>query len=105
MDNKREFIEVGKMYLVKDGETFTGLEFMTSENVTTRNACAELIDFMKQCANNSTWVINTVLRVKESSDAQINAQGDNDSNQDRERDRPTGEAVVDEGTSSSNKSD
>lgn len=105
MDNKREFIEVGKMYLVKDGETFTGLEFMTSENVTTRNACAELIDFMKQCANNSTWVVNTVLRVKENNDAQINTQGDNNSNQDRERDRQIEEAVVDEGTASSDKSD
>ena len=48
MDNKREFIEVGKLYLVKEEEQFISVEWMMNENVTTKNAAAELIDFLKR---------------------------------------------------------
>ena len=47
------------------------------ENVPSRTAAAELIDFAKRCADNSTWVYNTINRVQEGgSDAQAQSTGD-----------------------------
>ena len=85
MDNKREFIEVGKLYLVKEEEQFISVEWMMNENVTTKNADAELIDFLKRCTDNSTWVVNTVLRIKEGdNNAQVEDGGDQSGNTDKQ---------------------
>jgi hypothetical protein len=85
MDNKREFIEVGKLYLVKEEEQFISVEWMMNENVTTKNAAAELIDFLKRCTDNSTWVVNTVLRIKEGdNNAQVEDGGDQSGNTDKQ---------------------
>ena len=83
MTNERQFIEVGKTYLVKDGDKLVSLEWIMNENVPNRNAAADLLDFFKRCADNSTWTTNTVLRIAEGgTNAQAQSIGDQSGNTD-----------------------
>jgi hypothetical protein len=72
-----EFIKVAELYLVKEGEQYTGLEMPMTENVLNKTGAANLLDMAKRCLDDSSWIVNTVMRVK---DAQTNQSGSEDSN-------------------------
>lgn len=102
MENQRQFIEVGKVYLVKEGERFVSVEW-AMENVPSRTAAAELIDFAKRCADNSTWVYNTINRVSEGgSNAQAESTGDSSGNPDTEGTGRQEETSGDQGDTTGN---
>tara|TARA_B100001057_G_scaffold501169_1_gene621489 strand:- start:278 stop:592 length:315 start_codon:yes stop_codon:yes gene_type:complete len=102
MENQRQFIEVGKVYLVKEGDRFVSVEW-AMENVPSRTAAAELIDFAKRCADNSTWVYNTISRVQEGGeDAQTQSTGDPSGDIDKQGIGQTEQAVSDQGDTTNN---
>ena len=102
MENQRQFIEVGKVYLVKEGDRFVSVEW-AMENVPSRTAAAELIDFAKRCADNSTWVYNTINRVQEGgSDAQAQGAGDQSGDPNQQGTGQLEEATGDQGDPTGN---
>jgi len=93
---------VGKTYLVKDGDKLVSIEWIMNENVPTRNAAADLIDFFKRCVDNSTWITNTVLRIAEGgSNAQAETTGDTSGNPDNSGTEKLKEAIGNQGTADS----
>ena len=102
MTNERQFIEVGKTYLVKDGDKLVSIEWIMNENVPTRNAAADLLDFFKRCADNSTWITNTVLRIAEGgTNAQTQSIGNQSGNTDNSGTTEIEEATSNQGTADS----
>lgn len=102
MTNERQFIEVGKTYLVKDGDKLVSLEWIMNENVPSRNAAADLLDFFKRCADNSTWTTNTVLRIAEGgTNAQTQSIGDQSGNTDNTGASEGEETTSNQGTADS----
>ena len=104
MTNERQFIEVGKTYLVKDGDKLVSLEWIMNENVPNRNAAADLLDFFKRCADNSTWTTNTVLRIAEpegGTNAQAQSIGNQSGNTDNTGASEGEETISNQGTADS----
>ena len=102
MTNERQFIEVGKTYLVKDGDKLVSLEWIMNENVPNRNAAADLLDFFKRCADNSTWTTNTVLRIAEGgTNAQAQSIGAQSGNTDNTGTSKGEETTSNQGTADS----
>ena len=71
-----EFIKVADLFLVKEGDEYTGLEMPMTDNVLNKTGAANLLDFTKRCLDDSSWVVNTVMRVK---DAPTKQSGDTNS--------------------------
>lgn len=69
-----EYIKVAELVLVKEGGEFVGMELPLNENVLNKAGAAGILDQLKWRLFDSSWVVNTVMRV-EDKNAQANQSG------------------------------
>ena len=72
-------IEVGKLYIIQQGETYTSVELGFNENVRSKVGAVTVLDMLRSNMDRSGWTTETIMRVK---DAQTDIPTEGDSSED-----------------------
>lgn len=57
-----EFVKVSEVYLVKEGENFTGIEIGWSDAVLNAQGAASVLDTLNNALSSAGWVTRMVMR-------------------------------------------